>query len=233
MALTNHLSAIELPQLVNAWFQVLFHSPSRGTFQYSLTLLFATGCQGILSLRGWSPQIHTRFHGTGATRDIPGGASSFAYWTITIYGGAFQTPSARQSFCNLLLVLQNKLGIPTTPIRQRLQAWHRTGLGWFRFARRYSGSRGFFLLLRVLRCFSSPRSLLIPMNSESGHASSTQRVSPFGNPRVIACWAAHRGLSQPCNVLHRFLAPDHPPCTLRSLTTISRLHNPPRILRHG
>ena len=30
------------------------------------------------------------------------------------------------------------------------------GLGCFPFARRYSGNRGFFLFLRVLRCFSSP-----------------------------------------------------------------------------
>ena len=30
------------------------------------------------------------------------------------------------------------------------------GLGSFPFARRYLGNRCFFLLLRVLRCFSSP-----------------------------------------------------------------------------
>ena len=28
-----------LPQLVSAWFQVLFHSPSRGSFHLSLTVL--------------------------------------------------------------------------------------------------------------------------------------------------------------------------------------------------
>ena len=31
------------------------------------------------------------------------------------------------------------------------------GLAFSHFARRYFGNRGFFLLLRVLRCFSSPR----------------------------------------------------------------------------
>lgn len=51
-------------------FQVLFHSPSRGTFHFSLTLLFTIGCQVILSLGGWAPQIHARFHGTGATQEI-------------------------------------------------------------------------------------------------------------------------------------------------------------------
>ena len=34
------------------------------------------------------------------------------------------------------------------------------GLGSFPFARRYLGNRCFFLFLRVLRCFSSPRCLL-------------------------------------------------------------------------
>ena len=32
-----------------------------------------------------------------------------------------------------------------------------TGLGSFLFARHYSGNRCFFLFLRILRCFSSPR----------------------------------------------------------------------------
>lgn len=50
----------------------------------------------------------------------------------------------------------------------------------------------------------------------TGHDPS--RVSPFGNPRIIACLAAPRGLSQPYYVLHRFLAPYHPPCTLSILT---------------
>ena len=39
---------------------------------------------------------------------------------------------------------------PTTP-ESKL-----SGLGCFRFARRYSGNRICFLFLRVLRCFSSP-----------------------------------------------------------------------------
>ena len=107
------------------------------------------------------------------------------------------------------------------PDTTTLAGLHSTGLGWFRFARRYSGSRGFFLLLGLLRCFSSPRSLLTPMYSVPVSMPSTWRVSPFGNPRIIACLAAPRGLSQPRHVFHRLLAPEHPPCTLSSLTTIT------------
>ena len=44
-------------------------------------------------------------------------------------------------------------------------------------------------------------------------------VSTFGNLRIIACLAAPRSLSQPYHVLHRSLAPNHPPCTLSILTT--------------
>ena len=54
-----------------------------------------------------------------------------------------------------------------------------SGLGSFPFARRYSGNRCFFLFLRVLRCFSSPGSLRIPMDSVYGDRGLLCRVSPF------------------------------------------------------
>src|SRR5690606_24768450 len=59
------------------------------------------------------------------------------------------------------------------------------------------------------------------MDSANGDPPSTGRVSPFGYLRIQACSAAPRSFSQPCHVLHRFLAPKHPPCTLGSLTTAS------------
>ena len=60
-----------------------------------------------------------------------------------------------------------------------------SGLGSFPFARRYSGNRCFFLFLRVLRCFSSPRSPCIPMDSVCSDRGLLCRVSPFRNPRVV------------------------------------------------
>ena len=42
------------------------------------------------------------------------------------------------------------------------------GLGSFHFARRYFGNRCFFLFLRLLRCFSSPGSLLYAMDLRIG-----------------------------------------------------------------
>ena len=61
-----------------------------------------------------------------------------------------------------------------------------SGLGSAGFARRYSRYRSFFLFLRLLRCFSSPGSLRITMDSWYGDGSLFRRVSPFRYPRIIA-----------------------------------------------
>ena len=115
-------------------------------------------------------------------------------------------------------------GCSHDPDTTTLAGLHSAGLGYFRFARRYSGSRGFFLLLGLLRCFSSPRSPLTPMYSEPASVPSTRGVSPFRYLRIKACLTAPRSFSQSCHVFRRFLAPEHPPCTLSSLTTITPLH---------
>ena len=61
----------------------------------------------------------------------------------------------------------------------------RPGLGSFRFARRYFGNHCCFLFLRLLRCFSSPGSLRIPMDSAYGDGGFLRRVSPFRYPWII------------------------------------------------
>src|SRR5438094_3480346 len=54
----------------------------------------------------------------------------------------------------------------------------RTGLGSSPFARHYSGSRGFFPFLRVLRCFSSPACLFLPYGFRQEHARITTHRFP-------------------------------------------------------
>ena len=54
--------------------------------------------------------------------------------------------------------LHHPTGNPTTRMQQRCNAYTCMRLGSSPFARRYSGNRSFFLFLRLLRCFSSPRS---------------------------------------------------------------------------
>ena len=78
------------------------------------------------------------------------------------------------------------------------------GLGSFHFARRYFGNRGFFLLLGVLRCFSSPGSLPYVMDWRMDTWSLSRWVSPFGYLRIngyLLLPAAFRSLSRPSSAL--------------------------------
>ena len=78
------------------------------------------------------------------------------------------------------------------------------GLGFSAFARRYLRNRVFFLFLRVLRWFSSPRSLRITMDSLYGGMGLPCRVSPFGDLRIVAYVRlpeAFRSLSRPSSAL--------------------------------
>ena len=65
------------------------------------------------------------------------------------------------------------------------------------FAHHYSGNRGCFLFLWVLRCFTSPRYLHLPYVFRQGRwAITLHQVSPFGNPRIKVWLPTTRGLSQ-------------------------------------
>ena len=95
------------------------------------------------------------------------------------------------------------------PVMQALQPRYRRndiGLGCSPFARHYLGNHYCFLFLRVLRCFSSPGALHIPMYSARMMTwSSTSRVAPFGHPRIKACLqlpVTYRSLSRPSSPAH-------------------------------
>ena len=87
------------------------------------------------------------------------------------------------------------------------------GLASSAFARHYSRNLVWFLFLRVLRCFSSPRSLHLTMDSSSDHWFFISVVSQFGDLRIEAYLqlpAAYRSLSRPSS------APDAKAFTLCS-----------------
>src|SRR5574344_2990829 len=70
------------------------------------------------------------------------------------------------------------------------------GLGYSAFARHYLRNHNCFLFLRVLRCFSSPRSLFLLGSTWS----STKWVTPFGNLRIngrLHLPEAYRSLPRP------------------------------------
>ena len=62
------------------------------------------------------------------------------------------------------------------------------------FARHYLRNLGWFLFLRLLRCFSSPGSLYLSYVFRQEFPCG--RVSPFGHPRIKARLSAPRGLTQ-------------------------------------
>ena len=83
------------------------------------------------------------------------------------------------------------------------------------FARHYSQNLGWFLFLRVLRCFSSPGSPRNAMDSRYVPWLFIMGVSPFGNPRIEAYLqlpVAYRSLSRPSS------APDAKAFALCSLS---------------
>ena len=110
--------------------------------------------------------------------------SGFAYGAFTRSGWLSQNHSAafRLPLSAARTPAADAAGLPSSP-----------------FARRYSGNRCFFLFLRVLRCFSSPGSPCMPMDSAYSGGVLPRRVSPFRNLRVVGYLllaAAYRSLSR-------------------------------------
>ena len=58
---------IGLRPLVSAWFQVLLTTLEGFLFTFRSPYLLTIGRRGVLSLGGWSPQLHTEFHELHAT----------------------------------------------------------------------------------------------------------------------------------------------------------------------
>ena len=134
-----------LRPLVGARFQVLLHSAVRGSFHLSLTVLVRY--RSLSSIQPW------RMVPPDSDRVSPAPPySGFGYGRTRLRVRGFH--ALRPGFPKWfpwhvlpdLAVLQP---------RSRLDA---PGLGFSAFARRYSRNHCCFLLLRVLRCFSSPGS---------------------------------------------------------------------------
>jgi hypothetical protein len=136
-----------------------FNSPSGVLFTFPSRYLYTIGRQRVFSLGRWSSRIPAGFPVSRGTRELLSGSLHvFVYGTITLFGRTFQTAQLTYRFITPRSVCTRIRNSPTTPLAQRVQAWHANGFGSFHFARRYSGNRVFFLFLEVLRCFSSLRS---------------------------------------------------------------------------
>jgi hypothetical protein len=131
--------------------------PSRGAFHLSLTVLSAIGHQGVFSLGRWSALLPTGFLVSGGTLDSSLSSHSFAYRTLTFFGPPFQAGSTR--------MLRDYAGPQP---QQYFYHW----FGLIPFRSPLLRKSMLFLFLRLLRCFSSPGSLLAAyVFSNGSHAS--------------------------------------------------------------
>ena len=85
--------SLGLQPLVGARFQVLFHSPARGSSHLSLTVLVRYRSSAVFSLAGWSPQIRTGFHVPRPTQVPDFDNTRYPYGSITLCAAVFQTAS--------------------------------------------------------------------------------------------------------------------------------------------
>jgi hypothetical protein len=83
-----------LPPSVSERFQGLFHSPHRGSFHLSLTVLVRYRSSRVFSLGGWSPLLPTGLACPVVLRLPRPLAAAFAYGTLTRSGRPFQCRSA-------------------------------------------------------------------------------------------------------------------------------------------
>ena len=157
--------------------------PSRGSFHLSFTVLCTIGHWSVFSLGGWSPLLPTRFLVSRGTPDTAWLHMLSLTWLSHSLARFSKTV---QVTCFLLLQ-------SSTP-----KCTH-SGLGFSGFARRYSRNHFCFLFLRLLRCFSSPGSLLYVMYWRTDAWSLSKRVSPFRHLRIteyVLLPAAFRSLSR-------------------------------------
>jgi hypothetical protein len=188
-----------LSRLVGTRFQVLFHSPPGVLFTFPSRYSSAIGHQEVFRLSGWSRQIHTEFHGLGATWETRPGGPAFS---CTGLSPSTATPSRGLPLTHDLShsppVRQNQLDGPTTPLPQPLP-----GITW----KRFSLLRFRSPLLTESRLFSLPVGTeMFHFPTFPPHALCVQArvtphdwcgVPPFGHPRINARLAAPRGLTQP------------------------------------
>ena len=92
---------------------------------------------------------------------------------------------------------------------------NRAGLGSSPVARRYWGNHSYFLFLRLLRCFSSPRS---PSSYKEYHVRGGLSHSEIRGSKVICTYPR---LFAAYHVLHRLWEPRHPPYALFHLYRIT------------
>ena len=129
---------------------------------------------------------------------LKGGSSGFAYGTVTLCGRPFHAGSTTRELCNSLGARQNSPSGPTTPTWQRLPPFAPCRFRLYPVRSPLLGASLLFSLPRGTEMFHFPRFPLPALCVQAGVTRHDPRqVFPFGDPRIEACLAAPRGLSQP------------------------------------
>ena len=151
------LRGIALPLLVGGWFQVLFHSPSRGSFHgFRSRYLSTIGHRRVLSLGQWAARIHAAFHGNGITWEFSRGRRrTFRVQAFHLLWDPIPGASARWSFCDSSASPQQCTETPATPDGKRLRAITPVVFGLIPFRSPLLRKSLRFPFLQVLRCFTS------------------------------------------------------------------------------
>ena len=184
------------------WFQALFHSPPRGAFHLSLTVLVHYRSHGSpLALEGGPPSFTPDYSSRALLRNTTTPSPSPSPT------GLSPAPGPRSRGLRLAS-LDASVG-PTTPHLQRGTVW--AGSGSLAATSEISVD---FSSPRVLRCFSSPG---LPHRLRSDdEALQPRRVAPFGHPGINAC--------VPLPLAYRSLPrPSSPPCAQASPTCLRSL----------
>ena len=165
-------------------------------FTFPSQYLFAIGLTGVFSLTGWSRQIRAEFLVFRVTQDYTKSLEA----SRTGLSPAMVVLS--RTFCSLLkyynVVLQPHYCIATIVVWALPRSLATTG-----------GIIVYFLFLRVLRCFSSPRWPLLKQMSCLQHDGLSH--SEIGGSTVICTYPP---LIAAYHVLHRLSEPRHPPSAL-------------------
>ena len=182
--------------IVGTRFQVLFHSAPAVLFTFPSRYSFSIGRQGVFSLGRWSSQIPTGFLG-------PRGTWGLAHRVLTVSStGLSPSPAGLPmpfpysedfSLCQAFAATCSQA--PQPPHRNGCNLSHAVGLGSSAFARHYSRNHVCFLLLGVLRCFSSPGCPRMPIHSAYGTGPSRPVGSPIRTSTDLRSLTAPRGVS--------------------------------------
>src|ERR1700728_2931549 len=160
---------VTLLRLVGTRFQVLFHDPSPGCFSpfpHGTSPLSVT--REYSGLGGGPPRFTRDFTGPVLLGNTPGSHMDLTYGTVTRYGRIFQDLPLPTRFITPRQHGSTGRTVPLPRMRNACRLSHARGLASSPFAHHYSGNRGCFLFLRVLRCFTSPRYHPLPYAFRQG-----------------------------------------------------------------